>query len=78
MSDSVSELSVPMARVGALLRRDLRAAIRAAETLGAEVEWSGTKGLLDSMFTIKATGTLAQFAPLLDFICSTSSSSTRS
>ncbi|MFF5261339.1 hypothetical protein ACFY4C_20545 [Actinomadura viridis] len=65
-ADDDVELTIPDLRAGVSLRRDVRHAIRAARVLGAVVHWSERKRLLDSRFTIRATGELTSLKPLLD------------
>ncbi|TDD97609.1 hypothetical protein [Actinomadura rubrisoli] len=55
-------------RAGALWRRSVRAAIRNACVLGAEVHVNEEWHLLDSRFTIRAVGNLRELAPLVELL----------
>lgn len=57
-------LTVPQLTAGVLRRRELRAVIAACRVLGAEVESAEQRGLLDSIFAIRAVGTREQLGPL--------------
>lgn len=57
-------VTIPHLNAGVLRRRELRAVIAACRVLGAEVESAEQRGLLDSIFAIRAVGTRDQLAPL--------------
>jgi len=59
--------------VGAWRRRELRAHLRACRVLGAQVHESELWGLLESVITIRAVGTLDQLAPLTRYLRATGS-----
>lgn len=66
MSSGIA-LTIPDLRVGAMWRRTTRRQIRKACARGADVNASERWGLLGSSFTISATGTAHQIAPLIAF-----------
>lgn len=58
-------LTMPELIVGILIRRRVRAAIRSAIVLGADVQWNEERGLIASFFTIRAVGTMSQLQLLV-------------
>lgn len=66
MNGQVVTLTMPGLRAGALHRRTVRYAVRAARALGADVRVTERWTLLDSIFTIRADGTERQVAPLVN------------
>ena len=52
---------------GALIRKQLRHALKSAKILGAEVSYIETKYLLESEFTFRVKGTKQQLYPLAVF-----------
>jgi hypothetical protein len=61
-------LTMPELIVGILVRRRVRAAIRSATVLGADVQWNEERGLIASWFTVRAVGTTAQLRPLFTLL----------
>lgn len=54
--DGHMEVTLPPVAAGALVRRDLRVLLAAAEMDGLTVDWREEKGFLDSVFLIRMSG----------------------
>lgn len=54
--DGQVKVTFPPVTAGALIRRDMRVLLAAAEMDGLDVVWWEEKGFLDSVFLIRMTG----------------------
>jgi hypothetical protein len=63
--DALAMITIDRFIVGGRIRRDVRAAIRAAEVRGASVMWGEERGWIDSVFYLRMSGTVDQICPML-------------
>jgi hypothetical protein len=61
-------ITIPDLHAGALDRRTVRYALRAAQVLGAEVHVAERRRLFESWFAIRAIGSAAELEPLLRLV----------